>query len=476
MSVDVAVIGGGVSGLTTAFALARRGHRVVVLERQVRTGGNALSERCEGFLIEHGPSSLNAASAEVAAYARDLGLDHGRCELGDGVRRRYLEREGRLHGIPVHAMGFMISDYLSLGARLRLLGEPLVARRSDAGTESVEDFFRRRFGAEFAARVVDPLVGGLLAGLPGEISMAAAFPRLVAMERDHGSVVRALIRQHRSGRAMPGRRLFSWRDGVGALPSALAAKLGPAVRTGVAVRRIRGAPGGFRIDGGAAGTLTANAVVLATQPHVAASLIESLDAGAAAALAAIDAPPLAVVFLGYRRDQIAHPLDGLGYLTASSARRAVTGALFCSTMFAGRAPPGHVGIAAYIGGRRAPELACLPAADLVSLAGADLSDLLGAEGAPVFSRVRQWPRGLPQMGLAHASIVARIAQACEAHRGLFITGNYLSGVSVAACLMQADHTAREVHRFLADHHHRKPAIAAATPPECELVPKNQIVG
>jgi oxygen-dependent protoporphyrinogen oxidase len=249
---------------------------------------------------------------------------------------------------------------------------------------------------------------------------------------------------------MPGRRLFSWRDGMGSLPRALAAQLGPVVRTGVAVRRILPHSRGFRVDAGAAGSLEARAVVIATQPHVTAALLEGLDAQAAAAAAAIEAPPLAVVFLGYHRRQVAHPLDGLGYLTPAAEGRALTGALFCSTMFAGRAPEHHVALAGYIGGSRAPDLARLPRDEVVDLARAEFKDLIGARGEPVVARVRQWPQGLPQYRPGHDQRI-RVLTAGE-HRkpGVFVTGNYLRGVSVAACLDQAAETAALVHEYLPD--------------------------
>jgi oxygen-dependent protoporphyrinogen oxidase len=437
MIVDVAVIGGGVSGLATAYELQRRGHRVVVLERQVRAGGNAVSERIGGFLMEHGPSTVNAASAEAGQVAAALGIATDRCDLGDAVRYRYLTDRDSLARITTHPFGFLTSDYLSLGARLRLMAEPLLPGRKDSGDETIAGFFSRRFGREFTERVIDPLTGGLYAGSADELSMAAVFPALLDMERGHGSITRAVFARRRNGKRMPGRRLHSWPGGIGTLPEALSQALGSALRTGVAVRSLRRGPNGYRIDAGAAGAFTARAVVLATQPHVAAGLLEGLDDTAAAAAGAIAAPPLAVVFLGYRREQIEHPLDGLGYLTATGEGRTLSGAQFCSTMFPGRAPAGHVALAGYMGGARAPELARLPAADLVAATRDEFADLLGARGEPVVTRVRQWVRGLPQYTSGHPGRVAALRAAEQAWPGLFFAGNYLSGPSIAACLEQA---------------------------------------
>ncbi len=462
MTLDVAVIGGGVSGLAVAYELVSRGHEVVVLERQVRAGGNAVSERIGGFLMEHGPSSVNAASP-ATALSEMLGIDGLRCDLGPQACYRYLTGGGRLHRVSAHPFGFLSSGYLSLRARLRLLTELLVppgsaeteeAETEEAETEeSVADFCSRRFGAEFTERVIDPLVGGLFAGRAAELSMPAVFPDLLEMERRHGSITRAVLRRRLAGAKMPGGRLQSWADGMGTLPAALARALGPALRTGVAVRRIRVHPGGFHIEAGAAGVaagvIKARSVVIATQPHVAATLLEGLDDIAADAAATIDAPPLAVVFLGFRRAQVDHPLDGLGYLTPQREERALTGALFCSSMFPGRAPEGHVALAGYIGGARAPEAALAAPEDLIAETRAEFQDLLGARGEPVLARVRQWPRGLPQYRLGHGRVVAALHDSHARRPGLFVTGNYLTGPAVGACVAKGLETAAWVDRFLA---------------------------
>lgn len=448
MTVDVAIVGGGVSGLATAWKLMRAGYRVRVIERQVRVGGSAVSENLDGFLMEHGPSTVNGASATAVAWSEALGLGPQRVELGAEVRRRYLTHGAALYGIGLQPLTFLTSNYLSARARLRMMGEVLVPRPRDTADESVAAFFGRRFGVEFAERVIDPLVGGMFAGAADKASMAALFPRLLEMERTHGSLSRALAASWWRGMKMPGRRLFSWREGVGALPRALAQALGPAVHTGVAVRNIVPAGRGFAVNMSGGETCHASAVVVATQPHVAAKLLDGVDGDGASAATEIEAPSLAVVFLGYCRSQIAHPLDGLGYLTPRGEGRVLSGALFCSTMFAGRAPDGHVALAGYVGGMRAPALARLRPERLIELARAEFADLLGARGEPAVAKVRQWPRGLPQYGLGHGLKADVLGRTNERVPGLFLTGNYLRGVSIAACIEQAVETASRVQDYL----------------------------
>lgn len=445
--VDVVIVGGGISGLVAAHALQSEGREVLVLERQARPGGNAISERIGGFLMEHGPSTVNLGMPGVAGLAKDLGLMPQRADLGPEVRKRYLTKGGQLEGIGLHPLAFLTSGYLSWAGRARVIAESWQPRGTP-DEETVAEFGTRRFGAEFTERVLDPLVSGMFAGDAAHTELGFVMPALAAMERAHGSVIRAVLHARLQGGRMPARQLSSWRDGIGTLPGALALRLGNLVKTGVAVRRIVRTREGFEVDGGDHGRVRARAVVVATQPHVAAQMLGPIASGAAQECARITAPPLAVVFVGYRRDQVAHPLDGLGYLTPGREGRVVNGGLFCSSMFAARAPADHVSISAYIGGARAPDHACLTADTLISTVRQELADLLGARGEPVVARVRQWPRGLPQFRRGHSRLVARLEQALGDIPGMFVAGNYLRGPSVGACTDYALDTAWRVGLYL----------------------------
>ncbi len=448
MTCDVAIIGGGISGLSAACELKGRGYNVVVLERQARSGGNAQSERFGGFLMEHGPSSVNAQAMETVGLSRDLGLDTLRTELSSGVKSRYLVGDGSLQGISTHPLGFLMSGYLSPRARLRLMAEMLVPGRKSGTEETISEFWTRRFGREFSDKVIDPLVAGLYAGNADELSVGAVFPAIVEMERQFGSISRAVISKRLANGKMPGRRLFSWMDGIATLPAALAADLGDAVRTGVAVTAINRTLSGFEIKTANSRKLAARAVIIATQPHVSAALLEKMDAGGAQAVSEIAAPSVAVAYLGFRRDQVEHPLDGLGYLAPADEKRLLSGALFPSSMFQNRAPEGHVAISGYVGGARAPEMARMSVEDITAVALEEFRDLLGVKGQPVVSGVRQWPQGLPQLTTGHAQRLKRIEKTEQRFPGLFVTGNYFTGPAVATCVKQSLETSKRLDGYL----------------------------
>ncbi len=465
----IAVLGGGISGLTTAHELLRKGHGVIVLDRRATPGGRIRTERRDGFLVEHGPNSMISPAPGAERLIESLGLSGERIDKGGAVRHRFLVRNGRAHALPLDPLGFFSSDFFSLRGRLRLLAEPFV-RRGPAD-ESVAAFVRRRFGRELLDYVFDPLVGGIYAGNPEHLSMKALLPRLKQLEMRYGSVVRGVATKAIAGmdpRFDPRRRnLCSFRVGMATLPRRLANALGSRIRSGVRVEGISSlAGGGFQLalrDGEHAATLRAAGVVIALPAYATGKLLAPLAPDLGATLAAIEHPPLAVVALGYRRAQVSHALDGLGVLTPTVEHRSVLGLLFSSTLFAHRAPDGHVLLTAYVGGARQPDLALLPREELIALVRAEAEDLLGCHGQPVFHSVRYWRQGLPQPDLGHASRIDALRALEQQFPGLAITGNYVAGVSTAACIDEAVATAdRLMQKFPKGR--RAPMLTRRRPP------------
>jgi oxygen-dependent protoporphyrinogen oxidase len=240
---------------------------------------------------------------------------------------------------------------------------------------------------------------------------------------------------------------------LGTLPRSLAERLAGRIFPGHRVESVRrGAGGRFRVSvrrGAAAQWVMADSVVVALPAYAAANVLHELDRCVAETLSEISHPPLAVVFLGYRASAIVHRLDGLGMLMPAIEKRNVLGILFSSTLFPGRAPAEHVALTAFVGGARQPQLAMLESDELAALVHGEVRQLLGGRAAPVVARTRCWRRGLPQPGVDHAQRLGRIATGESEHTGLFLTGNYFSGVSSVACITQAFDTAQRVAQHFA---------------------------
>ncbi|MCX6944704.1 MAG: protoporphyrinogen oxidase [Opitutales bacterium] len=440
----VAVIGGGLTGLTAAWQLHRAGVPVVVFEAAALPGGVIASTRDGAWLWESGPNTLLEGSADVAAFVDAVGLGGRRCYAADSANNRYVVRDAQLVAMPTSPLAFVRTRLFSWRAKLGLVGELWRARAPADAEESVADFVERRLGREFLDYAINPFVGGVYAGDPRRLSVRHGFPKLHALEQEHGSLLRGAFRRRNTSGGPKG-RIFSFPEGLAELPRALAASLGGAVRYATRVQAIRRTAGGWTIEsGGPAGAESFSAVLCALPADALAQLRFEGVPGAErlAELQAIEQPPVVSVFTGYRREDVAHPLDGFGLLMPEVERRRILGVLFSSTLFPGRAPEGHVALSTFVGGVRSPELARLDDAGLRQLVREELGALLGVRGEPVYCHVQRWPRAIPQYTLGYERFKAIFTGLEAAAPGLHFGGNARDGISLANCIESGRRLAR----------------------------------
>jgi oxygen-dependent protoporphyrinogen oxidase len=434
---DVVVVGAGVSGLVCAHVLQRSGHRVAVLEADDRAGG-VIGTRCrDGFRYETGANSALDSTPLLVPLLDSLGIADQRIDTRPEATSRYIVRSGKVVALPLSPHALLTSKAFSIRGKIRLLREPFVSRGPADADESVSAFVRRRFGQEVLDYAVDPFVSGIYAGDPGQLSMRAAFPRLHALEHAHGSLLRAQLSTAREGRRKgqpkPARpRSFSFREGMQTLPDALVRSLAHYTsQAGVTSIETR-SPGPFAVSGLCSGkpfTQHAQAVIVATPAHAAAGLVAPHDTDAARALASIVHAPVAIVASAYRRADVAHALQGFGMLVPSRERRTILGTLFSSSLFEGRAPPGHVLLTTFVGGRRNQDMVEQDDAALARIVEEELAALLGAR-RPLWSEIVRWTRAIPQYELGHLERVQRIVEVSARQPGLFLCGSWREGVSI----------------------------------------------
>lgn len=456
---DSVVIGGGISGLSAAYALQRRGQDVLLLEAGAEVGGAIRSVRTsDGYVLDCGPNTVTSKDPALWQEFADLEIAERRLTADRTGARRFILLNGKPALIPTGPNQMFGTPLLSLPGKLRVLAEPLIPRAA-TGDESVASFFSRRIGREAADRLVDPFVSGVYAGDPAATSIKAAFPSLWEAEQRAGSVVRGMISRPRSATPKPqGPRersvLFNFTDGLAEWPRALANALGPArAWCNAPVRELRPAGAGWQITlerGGRSEVIEVRTVVLATPAFVTADLIAAWAPEAAQALRGIPYAPSAVVHLGFKREQVAHPLDGFGLLAPAVERRNFLGILFSSSLFPGRAPEGHVLTTTIIGGARAPHLVRESEGELVALALREHVEVLGAHGVPTFSHVTRWERAIPQYVAGHDTRIAALERLEAAHPHLVLIGNYRGGVGVEKCYHNAHATAERLGSLMGD--------------------------
>jgi oxygen-dependent protoporphyrinogen oxidase len=442
----IGIVGGGIAGLAAAHRLAGAGHDVAVLEPR-HPGGVLRSEREDGWVHEHAANAfLSGAPDGAVALCRELGVELE--EASPEAKQRWIWVDGRLHALPRGPGGLIKTGLLSWRGKLALLAEPF-RRRSNGADETVHDFAARRLGEEAAHRIVGPFVTGVFGGDARDISLAAGFPRLAALE-EHGGLVRGMIATRRAARkagvAREPMRSLAPRGGVESLPRELAARLGDRVRQ-EEVAAVIPARGGIEIVAGGRPERYDGAVV-ATPAYVTARLCGAapeLETIARAA-AAVPYAPAVIAFLGYRRADVPHPLDGFGLLVAAGEAPRVLGIVFESTVWSRRAPEGHVLLRCILGGARDPEAANLDDGAILAAARADVAGILGIVAEPEHTRVVRHPRGIAQYRIGHREAVAAADAVAGRHR-LVLAGSGWHGVSVTDCVSDATRIVAEVARW-----------------------------
>jgi oxygen-dependent protoporphyrinogen oxidase len=446
---DTIIIGAGISGLTAAWRAKQAGRDVLLVEASDRTGGVIRTREVDGFLFELGPNSVRMTD-EIETLAREVGLEN---ELVYGAPHapRYVFYRGRLVLAPMGPGSFLTTPLVSAKGKLRLLAEPFAGAPGAAAEEpTIEAFISRRLGREIHDVLVSAFISGVYAGDTSRLSAEAVFPKLVEMEREHGSLVRGAIaalrasrRESAGGPRKPRRPLTmaSFRTGLSRLPERIGEALGESLALNAPVERVERREGGFVVSAGGEDREARNLVV-ATDAGSAARLLAPLAPRAAELLDAIEYPPLASVTLAYERGEVVHECAGFGFLAPRGEGLRTLGAIFPSSLFSGRAPEGWHSFTCFIGGATDPGVAALDDEALVDQVAADLERAVGARGAPRVLAVARWPRAIPQYTLGHTARVAEIEREA-AGLGIRMLGNYLHGVSVGECVAGASTQNRE---------------------------------
>ncbi|HEV3139592.1 MAG TPA: protoporphyrinogen oxidase, partial [Vicinamibacterales bacterium] len=409
MSPDVVIIGGGIAGLATAYELSRRGVSFLLLEQRTRPGGVILSEQIDGFTIDGGPDSLIIQKPEGIALCEEIGLGD-RLIATKPPRVAYIQRGGTLHalpaasvlGIPTRVAPFVKTGLFSWTGKIRMGAELFVPARRDDEDESIGAFVTRRFGREAARYLAEPLLAGIHAGDVDELSIRALFPRFVEAERTHGSVLRAFRRPAANhANTNPDGVFRSLPGGLSELVDALVRKLPvESVALGSVVDRLdRGHEFCVRVADRA--PIRARAVVSAVPAFATAEIVRRLDAEMAAACDSIPYASAATVALAFRRDQIAHPLTGSGYVVPRVENPAILAASWLSSKWPHRAPDDKVLLRTFVGGARDPRALERSDAELVQRSLAAIAPIVGVTGAPLFSRVYRWDRANAQHNVGH---------------------------------------------------------------------------
>lgn len=466
----IAVIGGGITGLAAAHRLLELGNKqqrsvdVTLFEASDRVGGVFGTGTIGEYTIETGADSFITNKPWAVDLCCRLGLEDQLIGTSDAHRRSLILHEGQPvptpEGfeliVPRKLRELLRAPFLSLEGKLRVAAEAFVPPRTDKSDESLASFVTRRLGQEMLDRIVQPMVGGIYTSDPAKLSMLATLPRFVEMERQHGSLLRAVWKERAEQRSdMPdfipsGARygLFaSLKNGMSTLLDALEQRVRQqgSLRLDSPVKMLTPSKdGGFVLRTEDSDDQRFDQVVLALPMYYAAELISPWDRDLAARLDTIEYASSAIVVTGHKLADCGHPLDAFGLVIPHIEDRRILAVSFLSRKFPGRAPEGRVVLRTFVGGAMQPELLQTDDDAIVSFVREELNDLLGVAGEPDFAVVARYERGMPQYHVGHLERVAAIEAAASVHPALALAGNAFHGVGLPDAIHSGEQAAERL--------------------------------
>lgn len=445
----VAIVGGGVSGLSAAYYLGRHGISCTLIEREQRLGGIVRTERFGDCLVEAGPDSWLAEKAWMLDLVRELGLGDQVIGSNDERRRTYVVRRGRPRPLP-ESMRLLApskpwqaatSGLFGLAAKARMAGE-WFRRPQTLPERSVAEFVEDHFGREAVEYLAQPLLAGVYGSPPEDLSADSVIPRFIEYEREYGSLLRGVWKNRERHRE--GALFLTLREGMGSLTDALRRQLpGTCDVVTDEVREVQPSAAGWRIRA-ERGAWDASSVIVATPAPEAGRLLAGVDDALAEGLRSIVYTSSVVVALVYPQLGFGHPLDGFGLLIPRVERGTLAACTWTNTKFAGRAGPGKVLLRAFLAGSDA-ERALTSSDEAVSgQADAELRQRMGFRPAIEVSRSYRWPAAMPQYSVGHATRVSQIEERLLRFPGLHLAGNGYAGLGLPDCIRRSECIARAI--------------------------------
>jgi oxygen-dependent protoporphyrinogen oxidase len=441
------IVGGGVSGLSAAYDLARAGMPHVLIEQRPRLGGVIETNLIDGCVVEGGPDSFISQKPEALALIKELGLEQEVIGSNDHSRITYIVRHGRLvrmpEGmmmiVPTRVWPMVKSPLLGWGTKFRMALE-LFRRPVLLPDRSVAEFVVDHFGRETLDYLAEPLLAGVYGGDPSWMSVASVLPRFAEMEAKYGSLGRAVLKAPAAPGSSSGTLFRTLKGGLGALTAKLSGKVTPRHGTVETVERVAE---GFRVrvDGD---WIEAQHVVLACPAWAAAGVTSSLNSEVGALLGRIPYTSTLTVALCYRASEFDGQRAGHGFLVPQKERRRMAACTFVDAKFAHRAPSDRVLLRCFFGG--SGDDAALNEADefLIRMAREELRRILGLTAAPVFTSISRWPRSMAQYTVGHATRWKELEARVAAIPGLHLAGNGYTGIGIPDCIRMGRQAARKI--------------------------------
>jgi oxygen-dependent protoporphyrinogen oxidase len=455
-TINIAILGAGISGLATAFWLNKQEFEITVLESKKEPGGSMVT-RCEdGFLIDYGPNSGLETTPLIGKIVEHVGLKDEMVYALKKANKRYILKHNQLHALPTHPVAFLKTKLFSPKAKLRLLAEPFSRKSHEGYYQSISEFVKRRLGQEFLDYAVNPFVAGIFAGNPDNLSVKSALPKLYQLEELYGGLFKGFVlgakeRKKRAEQSKQSARMFSFKKGMQRFPEAIAAKLGDKVRYNCKVERVVKSESKFKVlysYKNRSEEIIADIVLSTVPAYHAASIFDDWEGKLVDHLNHIYYPPVKVLFLGFRKEAVGQILDGFGFLIPEKENKTFLGAIWSSAIFPCRASDDMAAFTLFVGGARSPELCNNGNDKQINSVIKEFKEIMNINEDPVFIKEKKWPKAIPQYRIGYIEHERYFERFELSNPGIFLGGNYRGGISVGDCVRNSELTAKRICDYI----------------------------
>jgi protoporphyrinogen/coproporphyrinogen III oxidase len=451
MAAPPVIIGGGISGLSTAWYLSRAGIPSILIEMRPRLGGVIETHYVDGCVIEAGPDSFLSIKPAAMELIRQLGLEHEVIGSNDHLRKTYVWKRKRLVPLPDGLM-LMIPTRIMPLATTRLLSWPTKIRmglewfrraRNHRGDQSVAEFVERHYGVEAVDYLAEPLLSGIYGGNPRALSVRSVLPKFVELEEKYGSLTRGVLAERRNAPKGPGLPLFrTLKGGLGQMVGALSAALEDSMRLiqGEAETVERsGSKYKVRVNGD---WIETEHITIACEAHRAAHLLSGIDARVSELLSSVSYSSSMTVALGFDDRDFKLPLDGFGFLVPRKERKRLVACTWVGTKFPHRVPEGKVVLRCFLGG--AEDAGVLSESDdgITEAVLDELGTIVGLNARPEFVRIARWPNSMAQYTVGHGGRISELESRLP--EGLQLAGNAYHGIGIPDCIRLGRQAAEKI--------------------------------
>jgi len=448
----IAIIGGGISGLASAFWLKKENYDVTVFEADSEVGGAMKTEFEDGFLLETGPNSGLETTPLIKKIVEEVGLDNQMIYANKKANNRYIVKNSTLMPLPTNPSAFFKSKIFSFNAKLRLLKEPFIGKSDDGYYQSVAQFVERRLGKEFLDYAIDPFVSGIFAGDPQKLSVKSAFPKLYRLEELYGGLIKGMVRGARerkrdNEKSKQDAKMFSFKSGMHSYPKAIAKYMGESVKVNCIINKVIKDKNSYKIfyKGNNSEKEFAADIILSTLPsHKSAKIFKEIDGSISKHLEKIYYPPVKIVYFGFNKKDVQRKLDGFGFLIPTKEKRSYLGTIWSSAIFPKRSDEDKALFTMFIGGAKTPEIFEKNQEKLFNEIISDFKNLMNINSDPIFVKERFWEKAIPQYNLGHIEHDNYFTKFEKKNPGLFLSGNYRGGISVGDCIKNSKINAEKI--------------------------------